>query len=227
MSESIEPPILVSRLMTFVFATSLVVLIVLVITLLKMFPLNKTQVFFLTTQPKSNLEIQISEFTPNSENIEIYKQAFIKEYIKARNEIIPNAGVMQRKWSATADGSVYSWSTPEVYSVFQKTAMWIAYMNDIPDFEFRCPVEFEAISPRSENTYAVNFRYFCTDASNSGGHTPEKDSTIVLDKDYTIVLKLEQEKAIKWTNRLNNPLGMRVSEYKIESGNYDPLDDFK
>ena len=29
---------------------------------------------------------------------------------------------------------------------------------------------------------------------------------------------------IKWSDRLNNPLGIRVSEYEIESGNGDPLD---
>ena len=29
---------------------------------------------------------------------------------------------------------------------------------------------------------------------------------------------------MKWVDRLNNPLGVRVSEYIIESGNGDPLD---
>ena len=29
---------------------------------------------------------------------------------------------------------------------------------------------------------------------------------------------------INWADRLNNPLGIRVSEYVVESGNGDPLD---
>ena len=52
MADRIEPPILLSRLMTFVFAAALVVVVVLVVTLAKMFPLNRPQIFFLTTQPR-------------------------------------------------------------------------------------------------------------------------------------------------------------------------------
>lgn len=182
-----------------------------------MFPLNRTQVLFLTAEPKTNTEIQITNFTPDSENLENYKQAFIKEYIKERNEIVPNASIMQRKWSAANYGTVYSWSTPGIYLDFQKTAMWTAYMNDVPDFVFRCPIEFTSIAPRTEDTYAVSFKYFCT---NNDGQTTKKD--------YTIKVKLELESAIKgsikWTERLSNPLGVRVAGYEIESGNGDPLD---
>jgi type IV secretory pathway component VirB8 len=186
-----------------------------------MYPLNRTQIFFLTTQPRVDLEIRLSSLTPDAENLEVYKHAFIKEYIKARNEIIPNAGVMRRKWSAGADGTVYMWSTPEVYEQFTKTGMWTAYMNELPGFDFRCPVEFIGIYPRAENTYAINFRYFCT---NSNGQDDTETSTIIVKKDYTIVLKLELENTIKWTDRLQNPLGIRVSQYEIESGDGDPLD---
>ncbi|MDR1338379.1 MAG: hypothetical protein LBJ73_05135 [Rickettsiales bacterium] len=211
-----------SRLMTFVFAASLVVVVVLVVTLAKMYPLNRTQVFFLTTQPRAEMEIKLSDFTPEKDNIEVYKQAFIKEYIKARNEIIPSAAAMQRKWTNEGEeGTVYMWSTPEVYQEFMKTRMWMAYMAEPPDFEFRCPVEFtgpiarRARDPKTNelNTYAVSFRFFCT---NSDGQTTEKD--------YTIEVKLELENTIKWTERLNNPLGIRVSEYKVEVGRGDPLD---
>ena len=220
MPDAMEPPVLMSRLLTFVFAAALVVVIVLIVTLAKMYPLNRTQIFFLTTQPRADLEIRLSPFSPDAENIEVYKHAFIKEYIKARNEIIPNAGVMRNRWGVE-DGDVYMWSTPEVYEKFTQTRMWQAYMNDIPDFEFRCPVEFTGIYPRSENTYAVNFRYFCTNNDGQGGG---ENSTIVLKKDYTIVLTLQLEDTIKWTDRLQNPLGIRVSGYKIESGDGDPLD---
>jgi type IV secretory pathway component VirB8 len=221
--DTVTPPVLLSRLMTFVFASALVVVIVLIATIARMYPLNRTQIFFLTTQPRADLEIRLSSFSPNAENLEAYKLAFIKEYIKARNEIIPNAGVMRRKWSAGDDGAVYMWSTPAVYEEFTKTGMWTAYMNELPGFEFQCPVEFIGISPRvrAENTYAANFRYFCT---NSDGQSDGENSTIVVKKDFTIVLKLEFENTIKWTDRLQNPLGIRVSKYEIESGDGDPLD---
>lgn len=229
MSKIMEPPVLMSRLLTFVFAASIVVAIALIATMAKMYPLDKTQIFFLTTQPRSDLEIRLSDFTPTDENIEVYKQAFIKEYIKSRNEIISNVSVMKKKWGNTTDSTVRMWSTEDVYSAFQQTRMWVALMNDIPDFEFRCLVEFHpnAISPRARdqvtgqlNTYAVDFRYFCTNSDRQGG---EKSSTMDLGKDYRIVLKLETEDTIKWTDRLHNPLGIRVLEYKVD-GDDDPLD---
>ena len=45
-------------------------------------------------------------------------------------------------------------------------------------------------------------------------------------KEYKIRIKLDMadDATIKWSDRLNNPLGVRVSEYVVESGNGDPLD---
>jgi type IV secretory pathway component VirB8 len=200
--------------MTFVFAASLVVVIVLIITLVKMYPLHRTQIFFLTTQPRAELEIKLIDFVPSADNIEKYKQAFVKEYIRARNEIVPNAVAMQRKWSASEEGIVHMWSTPEVYAQFENTRMSLAYLDEAPNFEFRCPVEFTGKTiPLTENVYEVNFWYFCTD---SYGQTTKKD--------YTIAIGLELENTIKWTDRLNNPRGIRVAEYTVVSGNGDPLD---
>ena len=53
-------------------------------------------------------------------------------------------------------------------------------------------------------------------------------------KDYTIILKIESDSssAVKWTDRLNNPLGIHVTEYEVESvdgdesNKTDPLDTF-
>ncbi|MDR2412960.1 MAG: hypothetical protein LBD50_01985 [Rickettsiales bacterium] len=221
MSDIIEPPVLLSRLMTFVFAAVLVVVVVLVITLTKMYPLEKTQILFLTTQPLANTEIRISTFSPDNENMELYKQAFIKEYLNARNEIIPNVVVMQKKWGNDEEGRVNRWSTPEVYSQFMQTQMWKSYMDEAPDFEFYCPVEFNNILPfpGREDTYIVKFRYFCT---NTNGQADNKDSTIV--KDFTIVIRLELDNIVKWTDRLHNPLGIRVAEYSVESDGGDPLE---
>ncbi|MBD5389211.1 hypothetical protein HDR63_03065 [bacterium] len=212
---SVEPPVLLSRLLTFVFAGALVLVLVLLVTLVKMFPLNRPQIFFLTTRPRADLDIHLTAMAPDAENIDIYKRSFVKEYIKARNEIIPNVGVMRRKWSNSSDGIVNMWSTPAVYAALTQTNMWTAYMNDVPDTEFYCPVEFNSIAPRAADTYAVNFTYFC---SNSDGQMDKKD--------YTIVIRLESDPnaIIKWRDRLANPLGIRVAEYTVESGRGDPLD---
>lgn len=165
--------------------------------------------------PKNNLQIVLTEMQPSDENIEPYKRAFIQEYVKARNEIIPNINVMRTKWNNDLNGIVYTWSNQNVYNEFTKTSMWNALMSSIPDFEFSCSVEFDnnAIEPRTNDTYAITFRYFCSDIN---GQSDKKE--------YKIKIKLENEKNLKWVDRVNNPLGIRVSEYEILSGNGDPLD---
>lgn len=215
--DRIEPPVLLSRLLTFVFATMLVVLVAMVVTLYNMYPLDRPQVFFLMSAPKNDLQVVLREMLPIDENLDNFKRTFIREYIKARNEIIPNANEMRTKWTNDANGVVYTWSTPDVYNAFTQTNMWNAWMSDVPDFEFSCSVEFDngAVSPRGDDVWAVTFRYFCSDSNRQ------------LDKkEYTIRIKLDatEDATIRWDERFNNPLGIRVSEYEIESGNGDPLD---
>lgn len=218
MQNRVEPPVLISRLLTFVLATALVVLGVLCLTIYNMFPLNRPQVFFLATDLRDDLEIRLIELPPQDEHLDNYKKAFIREYIRARNEVITNQKVMHRKWNGT-DGVVKIWSTDDVYSDFASTAMFNAMMSEMPDFEFSCPVEFETGAVQylanDDGTYQVKFRYFCT--NNTGP---------VAQKDYTIKLKLvsEDNAKIKWADRVENPLGLRVAEYTIASENGDPLD---
>lgn len=218
MSNRLEPPILLSRLLAFVFAAMLVVLGVLGVTLYNMYPLNRPQIFFLMSEPKNDLQIRLYKMVPNDENMNIYKRSFIREYIRARNEVVPDAKEMRTKWNNEVDGVVYTWSTPEVYNAFTQTNMWKAWMSGVPDFEFSCSVEFDngAIEPLNEENdeYAIKFRYFCADSNR------QMDK-----KEYKIKIKLDMGEGteMKWSDRFNNPLGIRVSEYTVESGNGDPL----
>lgn len=214
-----EPPILISRLMTFVLATSLVVLAVLGITIAKMFPLNRPQIFFLMTEIRDDQTVKLVEMPPVHENLDIYKKEFIREYIRHRNEVYPNANVMQKKWNST-DGIIRTTSTDNVFADFINTNMFIAIMSHAPDFEFRCDVNFDS-APKflqsedpKHDTYQVDFRYFCSDST---GQTNPKD--------YTIKIKLatDDEVDIKWVDRITNPLGLRVVEYEVVSENGDPL----
>ncbi len=217
MSEHVEPPVLLARLLTFVCAALVVVLATLGYTLYKMFPLTRPEVFFISTQNRGNLEVKLGELLPVDENLSIYKQAFIFEYVKARNEITPSIATMRRKWQNSANGTIRAWSTDDVFGQFAQTAMWNAIMNDIPDFDFNCTVEFHtgAIEKYNDNRFAVTFRYFC---SNNNGQTQPKD--------YKIIIGLESDTDTGHTmaDRINNPLGIRVSQYVVDGGNGDPLD---
>ncbi len=214
MQNRVEPPILLSRIMMFVLATALVVLATLGITVYKMFPLNRPQIFFLTTVVRDNLDVRLVQMQPKSENLDRYTKAFVREYIRHRNEIFSNPNAMHQKWNSN-NGAVRIMSTDQVYADFTDTDMFNAIMSEAPNFN--CLVNFDGapMYMASEDVYQVKFRYFCTD--NAGQTAP---------KDYTIKLKLETEDntKIQWADRIDNPLGIRVSKYEVVSENGDPLD---
>ena len=213
MQKRIEPPVLLSRLMIFVFAGCVVVTFVLLMTLEKMFPLNRPEVFFITSKPEGASVIQVTELPPNDSNFEAYRKAFVMEYIRARNEIEPNMSVMRQKWG-TSNGVVAAWSTPEVYKAFIKTGLYNAIMSDYPDAPFNCVVNFRGVPLQlSQNLYTVNFEYYCSD---NNGQTDTKDYTI------RVGVTVTDDAKIEWTERLNNPLGIKVSQYIVEGGG-DPL----
>ena len=120
MQKRVKPPVLVSRLMTFVLATSIVVLGALAFTLYKMFPLNSPQIFFLTTTLRADQNIKLEQMPPKSEYLDIYKKSWVREYIRHRNEILNNAKVMNKKWNSV-DGVIKTMSVDGVYSDFANT----------------------------------------------------------------------------------------------------------
>lgn len=217
----IEPPFLLSRTMTFVLATALVVLVALAITIYNMFPLNRPQVFFLTTTIPDNQDIRLVEMQPRSENTDRYKQEFVREYIRHRNEIFANANAMYKKWNSE-NGIVRTMSTDDVYSDFVKTTLFNDVMsNVVPNIPVQCAIIFDgapmylASESQDTDTYQTKIKYFCED--NTGRIAP---------KDYTIKIKLLTQDGtyIKWADRIENPLGLKVMEYTIISGTGDPLD---
>lgn len=217
-SKRVEPPILVSRLMVFVCATAIVVLVGLLIALIKTFPLNRPQIFFLSTELSGDKTVKLVEMSTanNNENIELYKRAFIREYIRHRNEVFNNTETMQNIWN----GKVRIMSTEDVYADFINTNMFQEIMKTVSDFDFSCHVSYEdkMMYFASENAYRINFRYFCADTNGD----ILKDST----KNYTVQIKLNEigDTEINTAGRIDNPLGLRVSEYKIVEGDGDPLD---
>jgi len=214
--------------MIFVLAAALATVVVLLVTLSNLLPLNRTQIFFLTAHPRENTDIQLTSFSPNDSNIDLYKENFIREYIRMRNEIIPNADIMHNRWCNRRDCAVHLWSTQGVFDRFMQTRMWRLLMetNAGAPFPARCRVEFRSIDPyrpadRNDeglsSEHLVRFRYFCSNTDNAR-QTDQKD--------YTIVIGIKFQQSVRWSDRLENPLGMVVFQYRTESGEPDPLDQF-
>ena len=219
MQNRIEPPILLSRLLTLVFAASLVVLVVLAITLYKLFPLDRPEVFFLRTVDPTNTEITLNQVVPDGGDLEQYKRAFITEYIKARNEIVPNTYTMDKQWA-----SVQKMSSEDIYAEFANTNMYQRFrLNSATgsDMGISCSVDFPrgSVSAYKQDgeTFLVTFHWFCT---NNYGQTGRKV--------YKIKIRLvtDDVQSTKWVDHMENPLGLRVTEYSIESGDTDPLNTF-
>ncbi|MBQ7185372.1 MAG: hypothetical protein IJR92_01010 [Alphaproteobacteria bacterium] len=212
MQDRVEPPILLSRLLIFVFAGTVVVLFAMLLSLEKMCPLNRPQIFFLTSRP-IDTTVQLTEMPPTDENMEMYKRAFVMEYVRTRNEIEKNTSAMRKKWG-NADGIMASWSSKPVYDEFLKTELYVALTNNYPGFEFVCPVNIKRVIPLRENQYRVEMAYHCED--NNGQ---------INQKNYTIRIGLSEnpKQDMEWGDRMNNPLGLKVSEYTIENGEGDPL----
>ena len=220
MQNRVEPPILLSRLLTLVFAATLVVLATLMVTLYNLFPLDRPEVFFLRSGNTNGTEITVTQVMPENDDLEMYKRMFIREYIKNRNEITPIVRLMEKNWNMQ-NGFVKTTSTDDVFADFVKTSMYQEFLMNGGGFDFSCSVEF---SPGSVNkytsdgaTYTVDFKWFCT---NSYRQTDRKDYRM------KITLVTEDAQSMKWTDHMENPLGLRVAEYSVESGDGDPLDAF-
>ncbi len=225
MQDRIEPPILLSRLLTLVFAATVVVSVVLAITLYQMFPLDRPEVFFLRTANPTNTEITMTQVLPEGADLERFKRAFIAEYIKTRNEITPSTYVMKKNWDMQT-GAIKTMSSDDVFANFYNTAMYQRFLlnsgktNDT-GLGLSCSVEFPrgSVSPYRDDgaTYLVAFRWFCT---NNYGQTDRKE--------YRMKVKVSTDNTqkIRWADRMENPLGLKITEYSVETGDGDPLDAF-
>jgi len=219
----IEASSLSSRLFTFVLAACLTTLVVLIVTLAGMFPLERAQIFFLTSRPADNQIIAIQNFDMNRGSLDTYKQQFIREYIIARNQIMPSNHVMRARWRV--GGLVHSYSSLPVFQEFVRTRFWHAVMEGRHEpLTFRCDVTFDRIAPRGRTpdaeTFAVTFRHICRidDAFITPDFAGQECS-----KTFTMAVTVEFLPNIRWDERLDNPLGLRVIGYTTEDGGNDPL----
>jgi type IV secretory pathway component VirB8 len=178
-----------------------------------MFPLNRPQIFFLTTFD-DNQNVQLTEMQTDSANLDNYKIAFVQEYIRFRNEISADTYEMHKKWNTT-DGAVYIMSTDDIFSELQKTKLFYEIMsNELETIPIQCVVSFFNNPEPSNDTYKVSFRHLCKDNT---GRTYKND--------YKIRVELQEQDGslIRWADRIENPLGLKVKKYEILEGDNDPL----
>lgn len=222
MVKTVEPPILMSRVLAFVFATSIVVLFTLFFTLLKMAPLEKPEVFFLRNPTRTANNLTIVPITiENNEQLERYKDGFIREYVKARNTLYASMNLSE--WQKL----MRTWSSADIYKQFTRTNVYKDAILSELMIPFSCEVAFPNVNDKlpvipfanDPNGYIVNFIWIC---KNSAGQTSTQN--------YKMKIKLKSEvdssnprnMLTNLENLRDNPLGIQVSEYSFE-GKEDPL----
>ena len=224
MAKTIEPPILMSRILAFVLATSIVVLGVLLITLIKMVPLERPEVFFLLT-PTRATNVTIEPLIPDPTNqkaTDNYIRGFIREYVISRNTLTQNPAISKNNWTKV----VKPWSSSKVYADFVETKLYKEYALGDQTPNITCSVNFPIstkdsaiVRTSTDDTYHVNFIWIC---ENSGGQITQKK--------YMIQVRIQSDldKKVSGTvdnlKRLSvNPLGIQVTKYTVLEGKEDPL----
>ncbi len=222
MAKVVEPPVLMSRTLTFVLAASAVVLAVLVFTLTKMAPLTRPEVFFLQNQSR-NVNYVLEQPNPTERDFhKKYIEGFIRTYIIARNTIDPSPTTTMARWN----NIVKPWSSSAVYKKFKNTDTY----DDIEKYRLQnisCQVYFDQgnIVPTG-SVYRVPFTRICKN-QNSGGQSEPKSYMIQIaiqsyldNKSDTVLNNLEELRY--------NPLGIQITEYTVTNNKgVDPLSDLE
>lgn len=219
----IEPPILMSRILTFVLAGAAVVLVALVFALVKMMPLERPEVFFVLNRTVS-VSTVIEPLVLDSSNeraLREYEEGFVREYIIARNTLFQNSTLTRKNWSTV----IKPWSNNRVYSALASTALYSEYTSGDNPPSLSCSVNFSdtskerAVIKTGQNEYVVTFAWVC---KNIGGQTTQKNYKIRLR--IQSVMDTKASKTLETLDKLrDNPLGTKVIEYKVLDGDGDPL----
>ncbi len=224
MVKTVEPPVLLSRILTFVLATSIVVMCAMVFTLWKMIPLERPEVFFLQT-PTRSANVIIEPLVPDNSNknaLNRYKAGFIREYVIARNTLSTQPGITRKNWSRI----VKPWSSNKVFEKLVQTKLYkeFALGEQLPNIScsvnFSSPNNDEPVLRMSNDTYNVKFTWLC---ENIGGQTTQKN--------YKIQIRIKSDLDENTSGTLDyleklrdNPLGIQVVQYDVLDGRGDPLD---
>lgn len=228
MAKVVEPPVLMSRILTFVLATSVVVVCALGFTLMKMIPLERPEVFFLYT-PTLATNVTIKPLVPDASNknaIDAYQKGFVRQYVIARNTLETIPGITRSNWIRI----VQPWSSSKVFENLVKTRLYkeFAFGEKIPtikcDVNFVSPDNDEPVLRMKKNVYQVKFAWIC---ENISGQTPPKNYTMQIE----VKSDLDENSSgtVGYLDKLrDNPLGLQVIQYKVlddgQGGRTDPLD---
>ena len=186
-----------ARAFTFVFVVSLCANIVLIIVILNMIPLARTEPFLLTFQDKSEQIMQVKQMLGLKDK-DIVSDAYVRQYVVLRNTVTPNVDEMSLRWGP--DGPIKWMSSDLVYADFvSKNGELLEQMRK--DGLTR-DVDIISVNKLSPDIWQAEI-----ETKDLMPHSPEPSIsrwTILLRVGYSVNAR------VKHSQRLKNPLGFTV-----------------
>ena len=197
-----------ARAFAIVSAVALCVNLVLLLAIVHLMPLKRVEPFLLTFQNREEQVVKIRPLSKDMAAEDIISEAMIRQYVLLRNTMVSDVDEMAFRWGA--DGPLRWMSSSQVYNQFSKTVKdWLARIK----LEgLTREVRIESVV-RNQNTWLV---YIVT-----RDMLPEAEEPAISRWRIRLSVKYftQEQREVKYINRLKNPLGFAVDRYAIESAN--------
>lgn len=197
-----------ARAFAIVSAVALCVNLVLLVAIIHLMPLKRVQPFLLTFQNKEEQVVRIRPLSKDMAAEDIISEAMIRQYVLLRNTMISDIDEMSFRWGP--NGPLRWMSSPQVYNQFNKTVK--DWLSRIKLEGLTREVRIESVV-RNQNTWLV---YIVT-----RDMLPEAEEPAISRWRIRLSIKYfaQDQREVKYINRLENPLGFSVDKYAIESAN--------
>ena len=197
-----------ARAFAIVSAVALCLNLVLLLAIAHLMPLKRVEPFLLTFQNKDEQVVRIRPLSKDLAAEDIISEAMIRQYVLLRNTMIADVDEMAFRWGA--DGPLRWMSSSQVYNQFSKTVK--DWLSRIKLEGLTREVRIESVV-RNQNIWLV---YIVT-----RDMLPEAEEPAISRWRIRLSIKYfgQEQKEVKYINRLKNPLGFAVDRYAIESAN--------
>ena len=197
-----------ARAFAIVSAVAFCVNLVLLLAIVHLMPLKRVEPFLLTFQNKNEQVVKIRPLSKDMAAEDIISEAMIRQYVLLRNTMFSDIDEMTFRWGP--EGPLRWMSSHQEYNRFSKTAKdWLARIK----LEgLTREVRIESVV-RNQNIWLV---YIVT-----RDMLPEAEEPAISRWRIRLSIKYfaQEQKEVKYINRLKNPLGFAVDRYAIESAN--------
>ncbi len=198
-----------ARVFTVIFAISLCVNIVLIISILNTMPLNRTAPFMLTFQNKMEQIVDVKPMIDDardSSTANAITESYVRQYVVQRNTLLPDIGEMNMRWGS--EGPIRYMSSDSVYDDFKEDA--VEAMGQAKDNGLTRDVDIISVERAANGDWLAEIE--ARDMSYGATEPAVSRYTI------TLVVGYEKTKA-GYSRYLKNPLGFTVTEYSIKPSN--------